>query len=66
MENGIGKLNTILVQVLIRYCRLPEDLRFFDNSNQSYLTYAPYGYGYQLNNSGYDYYGNNKRDNLDY
>jgi hypothetical protein len=39
--------------------RLPKDLRFFDNSNQSYLTYAPYGYGYQLNNSGYDYYGNN-------
>jgi len=39
--------------------RLPVDLRFFDNSNQSYLTYAPYGYGYQLNNSGYDYYGNN-------
>ena len=39
--------------------RLPADLRFFDNSNQSYLTYAPYGYGYQLNNSGYDYYGNN-------
>ena len=39
--------------------RLPTDLRFFENSNQSYLTYAPYGYGYQLNNSGYDYYGNN-------
>ena len=39
--------------------RLPSDMRFMDNSNQSYLSYSTYGYGYQLNNTGYDYYGSN-------
>jgi len=36
--------------------RLPSDMRFMDNSNNSYLGYDTNGYGYQLNNSGTDYY----------
>jgi len=36
--------------------RLPSDMRFMDNSNDSYLGYDSNGYGYQLNNSGTDYY----------
>ena len=39
--------------------RQPADLRFFDNSNQAYGSYNTNGYGYQLNNSGTDYYCNN-------
>ena len=39
--------------------RQPTDLRFFDNSNQSYGSYNSNGYGYQLNNSGTDYYCSN-------
>tara|TARA_R100001510_G_scaffold14454_1_gene11697 strand:+ start:219 stop:1574 length:1356 start_codon:yes stop_codon:yes gene_type:complete len=35
--------------------RLPSDMRFLDNSNNSYLGHDTNGYGYQLNNSGTDY-----------
>ena len=36
--------------------RMPEDLRNMGTANQSYLAYHGDGYGYQLNNSGTDYY----------
>ena len=39
--------------------RLPDDLQFLQTNNQSYLSYSTYGYGYQLNNSGTDYYCSN-------
>jgi len=39
--------------------RLPDDLQFLQTNNTSYLSYSTYGYGYQLNNSGTDYYCSN-------
>ena len=38
--------------------RQQADMRFFNTSNNSYGSYSSDGYGYQLNNSGTDYYSN--------
>jgi len=39
--------------------RVDADIRNMTVSNNSYLSYTSLGYGYQLNNTGYDYYCNN-------
>jgi hypothetical protein len=39
--------------------RADADIRNMTVTNTSYLSYSSLGYGYQLNNTGYDYYCNN-------
>ena len=49
-------VNTTCVGIKLDIVRQDPDMRNMATNNQSYGAYHGNGYGYQLNNSGTDYY----------